>query len=289
MTRLLAFAAFLISGLLAQRVQEPFFFVQASDPQFGMYSQNRDFARETANFESLITTVNRLKPAFLIVTGDLVNRRGDAAQIREYRRIAARLNRAIPFYNVAGNHDVGDVPNPDSLAFYRRVFGRDYYSFRVGTLAAIVLNSSLISHPEHALEEAARQDAWFREEAAKLKRGGSRHLVLFQHHPWYLLSADEPDEYFNIPRERRKPWLELLRKFGFEAVFAGHYHQSLASRSEGIEFVTTGPVGKPAMLGSSGFRVVIVRPEGLEHEYYSLDEPPARIDLKGARSRASAF
>jgi serine/threonine-protein phosphatase CPPED1 len=282
MPRFLALAALFVSGLLAQRAQEPFFFVQAADPQFGMYSQNRDFARETANFESLIATVNRLKPAFLIVTGDLVNRHGDAGQIREYQRIAARLDRSIPLYNVAGNHDVGDVPTPESLADYRRVFGRDYYSFRSGSLAAIVLNSALIAHPEKAPADAARQDAWFREEAAKAKREGARHLVLFQHHPWFLLSRDEPDDYFNVPRERRRPYLDLLGQFGFEAVFAGHYHQSLASRSGGVEFVTTGPVGKPLAFGRSGFRVVIVGPERLEHEYYPLEEPPARIVLKGA-------
>jgi hypothetical protein len=64
------------------------FFVQLSDPQFGMYSKNRDFVQETANFEFVIANINRLHPAFVIVSGDLVNRAGDAAQIEEYLRVA---------------------------------------------------------------------------------------------------------------------------------------------------------------------------------------------------------
>src|SRR6266498_3935999 len=90
--------------------EAPFFFLQFSDPQFGMFTADKDFAQETANFEFAIATANRLHPAFLIVTGDLVNKPGDAAQIAEYRRIAAKLDPAIALHNVAGNHDVGNVP-----------------------------------------------------------------------------------------------------------------------------------------------------------------------------------
>jgi hypothetical protein len=48
----------------------PFFFLQLSDPQFGMFTADKDFAQETANFEFAIATANRLKPAFVVVTGD---------------------------------------------------------------------------------------------------------------------------------------------------------------------------------------------------------------------------
>src|SRR4249920_2975667 len=70
----------------------PFFFLQFSDPQFGMFTADKDFAQETANFEFAIASANRLKPAFVVVTGDLVNKAGDPAQIAEYHRIAARLD-----------------------------------------------------------------------------------------------------------------------------------------------------------------------------------------------------
>lgn len=53
-----------------------------------MISAYRDFAQEAANFEFAIATANRLKPRFVIVTGDLVNKPGDAAQTAEYLRIS---------------------------------------------------------------------------------------------------------------------------------------------------------------------------------------------------------
>src|SRR5262245_26143630 len=102
---------------------EPFFFIQLSDPQLGMFTDNRDFAQDAANFEFAVTAVNRLRPAFVIVTGDLVNKPGDAAQIAEYRRIVAKIDSSIPVYNIAGNHDVENAPTPASLAAYEKIFG----------------------------------------------------------------------------------------------------------------------------------------------------------------------
>src|SRR5439155_9318850 len=95
---------------------EPFFFIQLTDPQFGMFTDNADFRQETANFEFAVAAVNRLRPAFVVVTGDLVNKAGDAAQIAEYPPLVVRVDPAIPVYNVAGNHDVGNTPTPDSVA-----------------------------------------------------------------------------------------------------------------------------------------------------------------------------
>ena len=114
-----------------------------SDPQFGFFTANVDFARETVNFEHAIATANRLKPAFVVVTGDLTHKVGDAAQIAEYKRIAAKLDKSIPLYAVAGNHDVGQIPTPDLLAAYRAAFGPDRYVFSHGAFTGVVINSSL--------------------------------------------------------------------------------------------------------------------------------------------------
>src|SRR6266852_4762285 len=129
---------------------EPFFFIQMSDPQFGMYTADKDFVQETANFEFAIATANRLRPAFIVVCGDLINKPGDSSQASEYFRIAGHLNPGIQLHNVAGNHDVGNEPTPESLAAYRKKFGPDYYTFRHGGFEGIVLNSSLIQHPGKA-------------------------------------------------------------------------------------------------------------------------------------------
>jgi len=125
-------------------------FLQMADPQFGMYTKDHDFVQETANYEFAIATANRLRPRFVIVCGDLINRPGDAAQSAEYERISRKLDPSIRLYSVAGNHDVGNEPTVEALAAYRQRFGPDYYSFREGPLYGIVLNSSLIHSPRMA-------------------------------------------------------------------------------------------------------------------------------------------
>src|ERR1051325_11469402 len=109
---------------------EPFFFIQLSDPQFGMYTTNKDFAQETANFEFAVATINRLRPAFVVITGDLVNKPADAAQIAEFKRIVAKVDPAIPVHNVAGNHDLENVPTTATVNAYTNQFGPDHYTFR---------------------------------------------------------------------------------------------------------------------------------------------------------------
>jgi len=262
------------------QVKEPFFFIQASDPQFGMYAANQGFAQETANFEFLVATANRLRPAFVIVTGDLVNQAGDAAETAEYLRIAARLDRSIPLYSVAGNHDLGNEPTAASLAAYRRRFGRDYYTFRVGGMAGFVLNSAIIQAPQQAPGELEKQEAWLRAELDRARKDGVRRLVVFQHHPYFINTPGEKDAYFNIPKERRAKYLALLKEYGVSHVFAGHYHQNAVASDGGLEMVTTGAVGMPLGSARSGFRVVIVRSTGIEHRYYDLGSIPNRIDLQ---------
>jgi len=209
-----------------------------------------------------------------VVTGDLINQPGNAAQAAEYRRIAAKLDPAIRLYSVPGNHDVGNTPTPQSLAAYRERFGPDYYTFRYEDFAGFVLDSSLIAAPAQAAEDAAKQEAWLAAELEKAQREGARRLVVFQHHSWFLAAADEADQYFNIPRQTRARYLELFRRYGVTHVFAGHYHRNAQGRAGGLDMVTTGPVGKPLGGARSGLRIVKVSDQGIEHKYYDFGELP---------------
>ena len=49
---------------------------------------------------------------------------------------------------------------------------------------------------------------------AERERTKAKHLLVFQHQPWFLEEADEEDQYFNIPKERRMPMLEEMTKAG---------------------------------------------------------------------------
>jgi 3',5'-cyclic AMP phosphodiesterase CpdA len=259
------------------------FFMQLSDPQFGMYTADGDFAQETANFDFAIAAANRLRPAFVVVTGDLVNKAGDAAQVAEYQRIATKLDRAIPLYNVPGNHDVGNIPTPATIAAYTRVFGPDHYSFKADGFTGIVLDSSVIAAPQQAPDAFAEQERWLRAELERARRDQVRHIVVFQHHPWFLFFAEEPDQYFNIARARRDRYLALFQEFGVRYLFAGHYHQNALGYATSIEMITSGPVGKPLGNGKSGVRIAIVSDAGITHRYYDFGEIPNRIDVLSHR------
>jgi len=252
----------------------PKFFIQGSDPQFGMYAKDTNFTQETANFEFFIASVNRLKPEFVVITGDLTNKAADAGEIAEFHRIARKIDPAIKLYNVPGNHDVGNEPTPESLATYRKSWGPDYYTFDCDGIRGIVLNSSLIQHPAKAQAEADKQEKWLRDQLAKAKSEGKR-SVIFQHIPYFVKSIDEKDAYENIPAENRAKYLKLLHDYDVRFVFAGHYHRLAEVQDGNLDVVVTGPVGMPIGPDPSGFRIVMI--DTLDHPYVGLGTIPNQV------------
>ncbi|NLX53858.1 MAG: hypothetical protein GXY58_01950 [Planctomycetaceae bacterium] len=267
---------------------EPLFFIQLTDPQFGMFTNDRDFRQETANFEFAIATANRLKPSFVVVTGDLTNKMGDAAQIDEYLRIIALLDRSIPLYHVPGNHDIGNEPTPETIAAYTARYGRDHFAFRCGPVLGLALNSCLLKSPHSAPQQAAQQEVWLRAELEQARRDKVPHVIVFQHHPWFATDIDEADTYNSLPLQDRRRFLDLLAEHAVTHVFAGHYHANATARYGALELVTTGAIGRPLGDDVSGMRIVIVRDTGIEHRYYHLGEIPNQIDLAPPQPAAGA-
>ncbi|MBV4358450.1 metallophosphoesterase [Pinibacter aurantiacus] len=266
-----------LSACKASHSDESFFFVQMSDPQFGFYTDNKSFDIETAHFEKAIQKANRLHPAFVIVTGDLVHKTLDAAQIDEYKRIAARLDSDIPLYNVPGNHDVGNEPTPKDVDGYNAAFGPDYYTFHCGNMLGIVLNSNYLHSPEKAMDKAKAQEEWLIRTLDSASNKSYKNKVVFMHHPLFIERAEEGDGYFNIPTVTRKKYLDLLKANGVKYIFAGHLHRNFFGKSDSLEITTTGPVGKPLGQDSSGLRIVQVNGGVITSKYYVLDSIPAKM------------
>lgn len=255
-------------------------FFQMADTQFGFFNANKEFSRETVNMEKAIAESNRLKPAFVIICGDLVNKPGDIAQIAEYKRIAAKLDPSIKLYSVSGNHDVENVPTIASLALYKKHFGDDRYTFHSGNIVGIILNSSLIKDPSLAPIEAAKQLEWLIQALKDAKKSNARNIMVFMHHSLFLKDSNEPDEYFNINTERRKIYLELFKEYGVKEVFAGHYHRNAYGKFGDMEMITTGPIGRPLGADSSGFRIINVKGKIVDHSYFALDSLPVQLKYK---------
>ena len=257
----------------------PFFFIQMADPQFGFFTGNKGFDRETELFGAAIAHANRLKPAFVVVCGDLINQSGKEAQIKEYHRIVGQLDHNIPLYSVSGNHDLHNVPTAQTLADYRGAFGPDWYSVEHGGCRFIVLNSTLISRPDNLPGESQAQWDWLISQLEQAAAEESTHIILFQHHSWFISHPEETDQFFNIPQVRRRVYLDLFRQHGVRAAFAGHYHRNAYARDGGLEMVTSGPVGRPLGPDPSGIRVVKIYEDRIEHQYYGMDSVPQAITL----------
>lgn len=260
-----------------QTQENSFSFIQMSDPQFGFFNENRSFEKETQNFTKAMQEANRLKPSFVIVTGDLVNKPFDTAQVREYHSVVKGIAKDIPLYSVAGNHDVGNNPTPENIAAYNKEFGPDFYSFTNKSMLGIVLNSLYLSAPDKVKEKAAEQEKWLLHMLDSGRVADYKHIMVFLHHPLFLTASDEKDGYFNIPQVTREKYLRLFRKYGVRYVFAGHYHRNSFGKGSGIQMITTGPVGKPLGTDPPGFRIITVKGKQVTHTYYDLNQMPDQI------------
>ncbi len=248
---------------------QPFFFIQISDPQFGMFPVNKNIFQETQLFEKAIAHINRLEPAFVINTGDLVNDPGNEEQLTEATRIIHKLNKDIALYSLPGNHDVADIPTEETLGWYRENIGKDWYAFDYGQWHFIGFNSCIIANGKHVAEDVEKQWEWLNHDLEQNISNNS-HTIVFMHHPLFLNDPEEPDDYFNIPLKMRQTYLDLFQKYGIKTVFAGHLHQNNLARNSRLEVITTGPIGMPLGSASSGFRIVRVYDDHIEHKYFGL-------------------
>jgi serine/threonine-protein phosphatase CPPED1 len=259
--------------------QEPFYFMMLTDPQFGAYAKDKNFVQETANFEFAVAAVNRLKPSFVIILGDMINKTGDPDQTGEFQRIFRKIDPSIPTYLLPGNHDIGNDPTPETLAFYRKNFGRDYYSFRAGPIYGIVLDTTIIVSSKNVLSDYKDQLSWLKKELETAKSSGAAQIIVFQHHPYFIADAKEADQAFNIPGDNRKQFLDLLHGYGVHYVFAGHTHKNYLVKDGDLEMIATAPVGMPFGEDGSGIRLAAVSSSGVQHCYYDFGKIPAKLKV----------
>ena len=259
---------------------ERYFFIQMADPQL--------FWGPVKFWQTAIDHANRLRPAFVVVCGDLLNCDGNAAKrdyekdeqrARAYLKVAATLDRSIPLYNVAGNHDVCNRPTPGTLAWYERRFGKLWHTFTHARDFFMVIESDLIKDPAGAPEIARKQTAWIEKTLSSQALRRARHRMVFMHHPMCMKSPDEPHNYFNIPPAPRAKLLEMFSKAGVRSVFCGHYHGNAYVKAGKIELVTTSSTGKALRKDPPGFRIVKVYPDRIEHRYYGYDAMPEKTPL----------
>lgn len=166
----------------------PFTFILAADPQFGMigtfklHKKTPTWEPEMRLTREAIQQANAMdpKPKFFLVCGDMLdalpfdkdfishyNNNDIVVRDQQYadfmKLFKEELDPEIKLIFVSGNHDVGDIPTKGTLIKYRREFGPDYFTFWVGGVKFVVLNSQFFYSPQAVPEETILHDKWIDE------------------------------------------------------------------------------------------------------------------------------
>ncbi len=229
---------------------------------------------DALRYRAAVDALNELRPDFVVVGGDMIDDASSREQLDELFSITGQIDPSIQVRWVPGNHDIapdGVAPTYDSIERYREAFGPDYYAFSANGTRFIVMNTVVLVEPRNVPEHFAEQMAFIERE---LKASvDADHIVLFGHHPLFVESANEPDTYWNIPQKTRAELLRLIHECGVDIAFAGHLHRNAEASDGDFRMVASSAVGYPLGDDPSGLRIVDVGPEGITHEYRSINTP----------------
>jgi len=231
------------------------------------------FEWDARRYRLAVAEINAVRPDLVVIGGDMVDDPNSEDQYDEFMGITNAIDGDIPVRWVPGNHDVAAdtlVPTRESIARYRDAFGPDFFAFDQGDLRFIALNTVVIDHPEEVPGEWEAQRDFL---ASELIDADDRHrtVVLLGHHPLFTRHADEQDDYWNLPIERRRIVLDLIRCHRVPMALAGHWHRNGNARDGDFEMVITGPVGYPLGDDPSGFRLIDHQDDALSHSYRQID------------------
>lgn len=230
---------------------------------------------------------------------------GDGRELDHARALIAAGRDAV---FLPGNHDIGDGPaeggggheramDPERLAHYRRVFGPDWWSLKVGAWQVVGLNAQLFGTGG---EDEARQWAWLEETV----RTGDGPLGVMSHKPLapHGLPATETPTRYPLAEPRTR-LMALLAERDLRFVMSGHTHQALSFTEGGVEhvwvpscaFFIPDPMQKPvgdkrvaAMLlelGPEGHAFTPAEPPGLvRHDLFDLEHIYPEVAVRRARA-----
>ena len=188
--------------------------------------------KQSARREVALHMAAALAPKFVVHNGDMVQEYPDNLE-RFYQSMVESLEQVracgLEPYYVAGNHDIGDKPDPTApashvsrevLDWYHRTFGKSWYSFDEGDCHFVVLNSQIMNG---TLPDAVEQEAWVEKDLAEHAK---KRLFILLHMPPYLFDETEPSmgHYDNLANPARAWLLDLVRVYKVEMLVAGHVH-----------------------------------------------------------------
>lgn len=227
--------------------------VQLCDPQLGFGEDGLE--ADIARLEKAVQQINALKPDVVIVAGDMVNDIGDEPSIAIFLQAIARLE--APVLLTAGNHDLPDPVTAEGLQRYRSFFGNDFRTMTCKGRLIVSANSQLWR--EAPAEERERHDRLLRDALQRAKENGQP-VILLTHVPPFISSADEADEYFNLPKAMRADLLREAEEGGVTVWLAGHTHRTARRNHHRIAILNGETTGRNFDRHPAGFRLLTLYP-----------------------------
>jgi len=251
------------------------------------------------NLRHAVRMINDRHPDAVILSGDI----GENPQAWEEARSILKGLQA-PLYFVPGNHDV----HSSDVERYRRVFGKDYYSFRVKDVTFVAINSQLLGNydlydakqppplPAETEEESERMLAWLagmgdkdsgdrkdrdnpgkksdRDRAHEHDRN-ARIIIGVQHIPVFHDGRfPDPKPYWVVSEPYRSKEMTLLHQLGIKDMLVGHWHNGRVFEREGITWHVAPSTSWLPWGGELGFAMHTITPDGTVRTEF--------VDLPGA-------
>jgi 3',5'-cyclic AMP phosphodiesterase CpdA len=221
--------------------------------QFAIVSDRAANPREGV-FKAALAKLELLRPRFVLSVGDFIHAYGegskpltDEALVRAKRRnVDDALNKlSLPFYRVAGNHDVN---NDMSAAIWNELYGPVYYCFAYKDVLFLCLNSQ--DGPNYRAGIGQEQIAWVEDTLAE--HTDTRWVHVLFHQPLWLEDEKRLQQAQGENGSVRLTGFHEVEKLleGRDyTVFAGHHHRYGKWIKNGRKYFRLATTGGQSALG----------------------------------------
>ena len=222
----------LLAGALALALSLPAPAAKKVAPDHFVFVAYGDTRSQPARHRAVIAEIVRMRPEFVVQSGDLVDFGRDPAQWAEFDAITQPLRDAhIAFYPARGNHDLGPyflryVPKPVTSG------NGDYYAFTRHHDRFIMVDSFEDYAP------GSVQYRWLEGELARGRKTAVNMFVMFHEAP-FSVGPHGPT------LDAQKYLHPLFVKYKPRAVFCGHDHLYYRTLRDGVTYIVTGGGGAP--------------------------------------------
>ncbi len=228
---------------LELNVGEAYRFVAFGDTRFHDPADTE--AANAAVRKTLVEAIEREKPAFVSIGGDIVYNGENPKDWEVWdTETAAWKQNKIPVYPALGNHDLKGKEATalgNYFARFPELKESRFYSVKLGNSMMLVLDSALD-------EIGGAQGDWLREQLGKVSAETPFVFMVF-HHPPYTSSSDEKEfGGGHTARGKEKALAQLLeeRQKHMRArivIFSGHVHNYERHEHNGVTYFVTGGGG----------------------------------------------